>query len=485
MDDRQAVITKAATDRLVNFCEVVDQNYYASWHHEVICQKLQEGYEKLQRGESSRIIIEMPPRHGKSLTATMLFPAWALGKSPKWPIIISSYSSDLAEDFGQKTRDFMNEPNYQAIFPTRLRQDTKAKGKWMTEGNGGYTAAGVGGSITGRGFKIGIIDDPFKNSEEARSEVYREKIWNWYTSTFYTRQESVSMIVVIMTRWHLDDLVGRLEAQESKAEAEGLKNYDKWEYVTFPAVATEQEDNRKIGEALWPEKFNREKLDGIRNTVGPYDFASLYQQKPIPAGHQEFLPSWFRYYDKKRDLVGKNLEYFTTVDLAISEKDSADESVILTVAKERNGPDWYRIEETAGHMNPLEVIDAIFHHRTNYRGEVYIETVGYQKALKHFIIEEQRKRKIFFNVNELKRNNHAAKETRIRGLIPLYGARVIWHRKDQDAEYERQLLEFPFGGKDDRIDAMASQLEAVTHTEYDLPKGKKSEEIKPEDMQIY
>src|SRR5262249_5575021 len=159
-----------------------------------------------------------------------------------------------------------------------------------------FTATGVGGSITGRGFKIGIIDDPIKNREEAESAVYRDKIWSWYTSTFYTRQEGQGAIIVICTRWHLDDLVGRLEAQEKEAADRGEKNYDEWEYITFPAIAKDNEPHRNKGQPLWPEKFPLPALQTIKNALGPYDFESLYQQHPISSSNQEFKREWFQYF---------------------------------------------------------------------------------------------------------------------------------------------------------------------------------------------
>lgn len=461
--DRQVIIKHAGKNDFISFCEIIDPKYEVNWHHEIIGKKLQEAYEKLLKGIGSRIIIEQPPRYGKSEMATIKFPAWVLGKTPEWPVIVASYSADLAEDFGFKARDIMSQnDNYKALFKTRLREDTQAKKKWLTQQGGGYTATGVGGPITGKGFKIGIIDDPIKNREEANSETMRDKIWDWYRSTFYTRQDGVSIIIIILTRWHLDDLVGRLEEQENEMVRAGVKNYDEWEYITFPAIAEEDEEFRKKGEALWPTRFSIDQLRQIESSLGMYEFSSLYQQHPVPSENQEFRKEWFKYFEED-DLKNKNLEYFTTIDPAISEKSEANNSVVLTIAKERSRSSWYRVEESAGKMNPTQLIDAIFAHREKYRSKIFLESVAYQKSLKYFTIEEQKKRQVYFTVNELKGNLKTKKEIRIRGLIPLYQAGVIYHRRS-DALYERELLEFPNGKLDDRIDCMASQLEAVAHT---------------------
>lgn len=480
-NERQSVLRSSAIKDLLSFSQILDPRYTVNWHHDVISQKLSEALAKVERGEKARIILQIPPRHGKSELATIKFPAWALGKHPEYPIIVSSYSAELAEDFGLKTRDTLNHEHYQQIFNTKLRTDTQAKGRWLTAipdekgelkpAGGGYTATGVGGAITGRGFKIGIIDDPFKNREEADSETIREKVWNWYTSTFYTRQEGVSAIIVICTRWHLDDLVGRLITQEEEHRAAGLKEFDEWEVIKFPAISEENNLYRDKGEALWPQKFNEKQLENHRNNIGVYDWSSLYQQEPILAENAEFRKEWFRYFEEK-DLENKPLRYTTTVDPAIGQDQENDNTVIRTVGKDPNSPNWYLIEESAGKMDPLQTIDAIFYHYETYRSDVFIETVAYQKALKYFIIEEQKKRQIYFSVNELKRNTTTNKETRIRGLVPLYKAGVIFHRRS-DVELERELLQFPKGKHDDRIDALASQLEAVGHTKRPAKKKKK------------
>ena len=338
------------------------------------------------------------------------------------------------------------------------------KGNWITPQGGGYLSAGVGGSITGAGFKIGIIDDPFKNREEAESIVIRNKVWDWFTSTFMTRQQGATLIVVINTRWHLDDLVARIENQENEARKLNKPYYDKWDYITFKAIAEEPDKHRKIGDPLWPERFTLSMLMEAKERSF-YDFSALYQQTPIPAGHQEFKKEWLRVATPEM-LRRKQLIYYTTIDPAVSEGQESDNNVVLTVGKERGGPDWYRTEETAGHLNPLQLIDAIFYHQKKYRSSVWLESIAYQKSLVYFIEEEKRKREQYFIVNELKNNRTQAKTGRIRGLIPLYASGVVYHMEG-DSEYEKELLEFPYGKHDDRIDAMASMLEAMQPTQYE------------------
>lgn len=152
----------------------------------------------------------MPPRHGKSELASRRFPAWYLGRHPDKQIIAASYNSELASDFGREVRNIVASPEYSKLFAVSLAQDSKAANRWHTDKGGMYVAAGVGTAITGRGAHIGLIDDPFKDQEEADSEVIRDKVYNWYTSTFYTRLMPGGGIALIQTRWHDDDLAGRL-----------------------------------------------------------------------------------------------------------------------------------------------------------------------------------------------------------------------------------------------------------------------------------
>ncbi len=440
--DVSAIIT-TAKEKFIPFCCLTHKEYHANWHHREIANLL----ERIEKGETKRAIIMVPPRHGKSTLATILFPAWYLGKHPDKEIITVSYSSELATDFGEKTRDMLKSPQYQAIFNTKIKADSESKQKWKTSDQGSYTSVGLGGAITGRGADLLIIDDPIKNSEEALSEVYREKIWNYYTSTLYTRLEKNAAVILILTRWHQDDLAGRLIEQ---MQGDG----EQWDIIRFPAIADEDDKHRKIGEALWKEKYDLQVLENIKRTIGVYDWASLYQQTPVTAENQEFKKEYFKYYEPT-DIIGKPMNVYAMVDLAISQKTSADNTSIQVIGKPLGSPYIYHLDEYTGRFDPLQVIDILFSLKVKYGSEltrVGIEGVQYQKALQYFIEEEQRKRGIYFSIEELKASGD--KESRIRGLVPMYKAGVIFHRHI-DQELENELLMFPVGKRDDRIDALA------------------------------
>lgn len=311
-----------------------------------------------------------------------------------------------------------------------------------------------------------IIDDPHKDRAEAESENARRVVWDYYRSTLYSRLEGLGAIIVIMQRWRQDDLVGLLLEEDAKIKKENPEMAENWEVIEFPAVAEQDEYDekgnllRKEGMVLWESKYPMEFLQLIRQQ-SPYFWASQYQQNPILAETQEFKKDFFRYYDVEA-LVGKYLRYYTIIDPAISQKASADNTVVLTIAKEVNGPNIYRIKEDAGKYTPAQTIDLIFQHQNEYKSEVWIETIAYQAALKFMIEEERRKRQQYFVLKELK--SQTKKEERIRGLLGLYQAGVIWHRAVGDLDYEYELLAFPRGRRDDRADTCAYLLQVINNT---------------------
>jgi predicted phage terminase large subunit-like protein len=212
----------------------------------------------------------MPPRHGKSELVSKRFPAWYLGRNPQRQFIGASYGQDLANGFSREARNIAGTADYGLIFPqSKLAADSSAVNRWHNISGGIYVAAGVGGPITGRGADILSIDDPFKDRQEANSETVRASVWDWFVSTAYPRLMTGGSIIVTMTRWHPDDLAGRLLAAQ---ETGG----DKWEVLELPAI-------NDAGEALWPVKYDRQALDRIRANIGELEWSALYQQKPTLA----------------------------------------------------------------------------------------------------------------------------------------------------------------------------------------------------------
>lgn len=274
--------------------------YSIGWVHRVIAAELQKFIADVIDKKSPRIILTVPPRHGKSQLVSRDFPAWVFGNFPDLEIMAVSYSAELATKMGRDVQAIMNTPEYNEIFPNIRLQDARLFGSEKTKiafeipgHRGNYKGAGVGGGITGRGAHILIIDDPFKNRKEADSPTVREGVWDWYGSTAYTRLAPGGGVLVVQTRWHEDDLAGRLIRNMKDGNGEA------WKVINFPAIAEEDEPYRKAGEALHPERFPLEVLERIRKTIGEYDFNALYQQRPTARGGGIFKRSWLRHWKTK------------------------------------------------------------------------------------------------------------------------------------------------------------------------------------------
>lgn len=290
----------------LTFTCYTNPDYQVNWHHKLVGEKL----DRVLAGKCRRLMIFEPPQNGKSEQVSRRFPAYAFGKNPDLHIIACSYNASLAQDMSRDVQKIMSTRDYRKLFPgTRLAEArfevdpvtgrrTHAEKRTQSQFDivnhrGMYNAAGVAGPITGKTADIGIIDDPVKNRAEAESEIYRDRVWEWYKSAFSTRQFGAhGSIIICLTRWHQDDLAGRLLDLAAKNS-----DADQWEIISLPAYYEQGEvipayDPRKTGDALWPDKYPLEELKK-RRALGEYDFAALYQQKPAPSGGGLFKEIWF------------------------------------------------------------------------------------------------------------------------------------------------------------------------------------------------
>jgi predicted phage terminase large subunit-like protein len=256
--------------------------YAPAAHHRLLASRL----EAIERGELTRLMVFMPPQHGKSMLTSEFFPAWYVGRNPTRSVIASTYSQELASDFGRKVRNLTDTPLHRAAFPLgRMSEDSKASHRFNTDAGGAYYAVGRGGSITGRGAHLLLIDDPLKDRAEAESETVRESLKGWYRSVARTRLRPAGAIVVILTRWHDDDLAG-WQLREHQHEG--------WEILSLPAMAEADDPlGRSEGEALWPEFRPLAELEQTKLALGTYDWTALYQQRPVPSEGGIFKAAWF------------------------------------------------------------------------------------------------------------------------------------------------------------------------------------------------
>lgn len=260
---------------LLDFTKYTHPHWTIGTHHRQICLAL----EAVERGEIKRLLIEAPPRHSKSELSSRSFPAWFIGRNPRKQIITASYNDLLATDIGRDVRNLVGSGEYRNVFKgVDLAEDSAAAGRWHTNHGGSYLATGVGGTLTGYGADVFIIDDPLKNREEAESERIRDNLWHWFTSTAYTRLMPGGAMVLIMTRWHEDDLAAQVQRSE------------KWHVLKLPAISNEGTPNER---ALWPEWYPLEELHKIRAVLPPRDWQALYQQEPRAEQGGYIQRGWF------------------------------------------------------------------------------------------------------------------------------------------------------------------------------------------------
>lgn len=234
--------------------------------------------DRVTRGDINRLMLFVPPRHGKSEMATVRYPIWRLERDPELTVIVGAYNKLLADNFSRKARRVARER-------LTLDPERNAADEWMTTAGGVFRAVGVGTGVTGKGAKLIVIDDPVKSREEANSAAYRDRVWNWYRDDLYTRLEPGGAIILIMTRWHEDDLAGRILASEDAPN---------WTVVSLPALAEDNDPlGRAPGAALWPARFDEVDLERIRTVLGTQSFTALYQQRPTALEGGLFKRAWF------------------------------------------------------------------------------------------------------------------------------------------------------------------------------------------------
>lgn len=449
---------------LLDFTRYSFPKYRPAPHHRLITDTL----DAVARGEKKRVMIFMPPRFGKSELASRRFPAFFLGKNPERNIIAASYNSDLASDFGRDVRGIVDSQRYRALFDVTLSADSKAANRWHTDKRGMYVAAGVGTATTGRGADCLLIDDPLKDREEADSEVRREKVWRWYTSTAYTRLESdidasevmeddwlwrdfmrdieagkaepfEGAIVLVQTRWHEDDLGGRLLEQQDHGG-------EQWEVLELPAIRTDEYGDEV---SLWPQKYSLERLRKIRDVIGNRDWSALYQQAPAPEEGLYFKREWLRYYDERP----KHLRIYGASDYAVT-ADGGDYTVHVVVGIDPDDNlyvlDVWRQQTESNVWIDVFCDLVIKHHPLNWaeeQGQI-------KKSIGPFLERRMREKKAYCAREQFTCVND--KPTRARSfqarmaMGKVYFPRVASWMPDLESE----MFTFPAGVHDDQVDAL-------------------------------
>ena len=437
---------------LYKFCKEVQHDYKFRKVHAEIAKALQ----LIIDDKCNRLIIQVPPRIGKSYLASKLFPAAYLRQHPDRNIGIISYSAELAEGFSRAAREYFRESG------GSLNQYKQAVNDWGTQAGGGLWCAGVGGAVTGRSGHLLIVDDPVKNREDADSPKVMEKLWDFYTSTLYTRLEpKIGAIVVIQTRWSDNDLIGRLFDLEKNATEEGREN---WTILDFPALYEDPGSRPKlpehctvvsdwrteIDEAVCPQRYDTQSYKKTRETVGPREFAALYQQRPSPEGGNLFDPDWWQYYDVDQELenVGRCL---LSVDCTFTDASNSDYVVATLVAQA--GPNFYVVDmkrKRTDIMGTLAMINGMYKNH-------HVDGVIIEQAASGYAALQLLQRKI---PGVIGFRPDKSKVARASGIIPIVEAGNVFLPKSAtwlDAWVSEFSL-FPASKNDDMVDSLSMAI---------------------------
>ncbi len=435
--------------RLLPFVERFNPDYQAGWVHKDICNRLEQFSKDVAEKKSPRLMLFMPPRHGKSTLASVAFPAWHLGRHPQHEFISCSYSGSLAMGFSRKVRQLLREPTYKTAFKTRLDPDSQSAEAWLTTDGGGFVAAGVGGGITGKGAHILVIDDPVKNRDDAESQNARESTWDWYTSTAYTRLAPGGGVLVILTRWHDDDLAGRL----LKAAAD---NGEQWEVVNYPARAEVDEQFRKASEALHRERYDEEALARIEKAVGPRDWSALYQQNPVADDGDYFTRDMIQYYDRE-EVDFSQMRFYCAWDLAIGKKDRNDYTVGMVVGVDEYDQ-LFVVDVVRGRFDGFEIVERILDLYEEWRPSIIgIERGHIEMALGPFLEKRIRERGLYEAFIKDLKTGRRDKEARARAIQGRMQQGMVYLPRDEQftGPLVAELLRFPNGVHDDQVDALS------------------------------
>ena len=422
-------------------------------HHKLLTDALDE----VEKGECDRLLVMMPPGSAKSTYGSVYFPEYFAGRNPQLSIIAASHTTDLAERFGRRVRNGVDDIQFKNLFNVQLAADSTAAGRWGPSHGGEYTAVGVGGSITGRRGDLIVVDDPVRSREDADSDRVREKTWEWWTNDLLTRLKPGGRIVVIMTRWHENDLAGRLLEREPQ----------RWKVIKLPMIAGDLDPlGREPGERLWKEWFTDAMV--LQAQADPRSWISLYQQEPRPLEGAEFKRTWISRYNVAPKKMNKVILVDPAGDpnkTATTKRKKSDRTVMWVVGLASDG-NAYLLDGVVDRLGLTQRADKLFElHKKHKPMQVRYERYGMMGDIAH-IQHEMEQRQYRFKIHEVA--GAVEKNARIRRLIPWFEGGRMWFpqqlkytdQQDVDRDLVQDLIEveystFPVGRYDDGMDALA------------------------------
>lgn len=417
---------------LTEWCRL--NGYEPARHHELIIAEL----EAIARGEIDRLALFLPPGSAKSTYGSVLFPPWYLARRPDAAIIAASHTAELAERWGRKVRNLIAEHSLE--LGISVAGDNKAAGRWETSAGGEYFAAGVGGAIAGRRADLAVIDDPVRSREDADSKKVRDAQWDWYKFDLLTRLKPGAAIVLIQTRWHEDDLAGRILSEEG----------DRWRVISLPMEAEDNDPlGRSPGDPLWPEWFTDQMRSDAKRD--PRVWSALYQQRPVPDDGAYFLRDWLRPVDRLPPV--ETLRVYGGSDYAVT-ADGGDYTVHVVVGVDPEDR-IYVLDVWRRQAASDEWVEAWCDLVRKWRPIEWAEETGQIKAgVGPFLDRRARERRAYCYRRQFPtRGDKAVRAQSIRGRAAM-GGLYLPISAPWRAEFESELLRFPAGVHDDQVDAL-------------------------------
>ena len=428
----------------------IDRSVYEdAKHHRAVARVIEE----VENGGIQFLILTMPPRSGKSQLVSRHLPAWYLGKHPDRSVVVATYNDDFAKDFGSDVRGIVTSHQYKQVFPDlKLQRGGTAKDRLQTTKGGMGVFVGLGGSLTGRGAHLMVVDDVVRSNDEAKSKSYRDRAWDWFTKVAMTRRMGPKSVIITFTRWHEDDIIGRLTDPENEHYSHLLAK--KIKIINLPAIAGPDDPlGRKEGEPLWPERYDLDFLEE-QQALDPLGFEALYQQRPSVADGVLFRREHIRYYQP--DDLPDGLRIYCASDHAVTTNQRSDSTVLLKVGVDKQNniyllDCWWRKART------IEVVEAMLEMvRTGEAPLVWWAERGHiSQSIGPFLNKRMAETETFVNVTEVTPTKD--KEQRAQSIAARMAMGYVHFPKDKPwvGPAVEQLMSFPNGKHDDFVDTLA------------------------------